>query len=203
MDFSHCKDEKQAKEVYRKLAKTYHPDAGGSNEKMQQLTKNYDACLERLKMGSAPGFNANSNPNAYWQSYRRWAGSPNYNNDDTVWSFRRDRYSHMGADEKVEDPVKNEFKPRDSMTLDDYKKLAEKYHSALLRAQKESADLTYRISIVNSRNDGLEARNEDLEDELKTEKKKRLKAEKNASTLKKKFNEFKERFSSPKQELKA
>lgn len=40
--FYGCTDEKEAKAIYHKLAKCFHPDKGGSNELMIELKKQYD-----------------------------------------------------------------------------------------------------------------------------------------------------------------
>lgn len=40
--FIDCKDKEEAKIVYRRLVKCFHPDKGGSNELMIELQKQYD-----------------------------------------------------------------------------------------------------------------------------------------------------------------
>lgn len=40
--FASCKNKDEAKKLFRKLAKQYHPDHGGSKEKMIELQKQYD-----------------------------------------------------------------------------------------------------------------------------------------------------------------
>lgn len=40
--FSDCKSENEKKTIYRKLAKCFHPDKGGSVELMVELKKQYD-----------------------------------------------------------------------------------------------------------------------------------------------------------------
>lgn len=209
MDFSHCKDEKQAKEVYRKLAKTYHPDAGGSNEKMQQLTKNYDACLERLKLGSAPRMeNEYSNRRRRgWQSWGKtndsraygyfYAGGPS--------QFNRG-YTNMGPDEKVEDPLKREFYTSDNPKSKDEiikelrisivqhsrdllaaKEEANKWHKAYNKAQSEAASANSRMWYMNREI-------EKLKSQLNLEMLAKEKSIKCHNRLKNKFNKFKEKF---------
>jgi len=48
-NFSDCKTPEEAKKKFRKLAKLYHPDKGGSNEKMAELKKEYESACKSLK----------------------------------------------------------------------------------------------------------------------------------------------------------
>jgi curved DNA-binding protein CbpA len=45
--FSACKNKEEVKATYRRLSKEYHPDKGGTNEKMADLTKQYEAAMKR------------------------------------------------------------------------------------------------------------------------------------------------------------
>ncbi len=40
--FNNCKNEKEAKEVFRNLSKCFHPDKGGNVELMTELNKQYE-----------------------------------------------------------------------------------------------------------------------------------------------------------------
>ncbi len=47
--FSKCTNIEELKRDYHRLARQYHPDNGGSKEKMQQLNAAYDNAFDRLK----------------------------------------------------------------------------------------------------------------------------------------------------------
>lgn len=50
--FRTCKNEEEAKKLYRELAKRLHPDIGGSNALMTLLTEVYELVLREYKNGS-------------------------------------------------------------------------------------------------------------------------------------------------------
>jgi hypothetical protein len=50
--FSQCKTQEEVDKEYRRLAKIYHPDMGGSNEKMADLTKQYEKWKPPTEWGS-------------------------------------------------------------------------------------------------------------------------------------------------------
>lgn len=54
--FNNCKTKEEAKAEYRKLAKQLHPDAGGSQEGMIELQRQYDAFAEPTIFGSENAF---------------------------------------------------------------------------------------------------------------------------------------------------
>ena len=49
--FYGCTTEKEAKDIYRKLAKCFHPDKGGSSELMKELKEQYDKWDEPVIAG--------------------------------------------------------------------------------------------------------------------------------------------------------
>lgn len=51
MFFDSCKDLKEVKSLYRKLALENHPDRGGDEKLMTQINAEYEAACNRLKSG--------------------------------------------------------------------------------------------------------------------------------------------------------
>lgn len=47
--FSKCKNEEEAKKLYKKLCLFLHPDRGGDGHLMVLLTEAYERCLSRLQ----------------------------------------------------------------------------------------------------------------------------------------------------------
>lgn len=58
--FYGCTNEKEAKEIYRKLAKCFHPDKGGSDDLMIELKKQYDNWDEPVVSNSGGMFTPNN-----------------------------------------------------------------------------------------------------------------------------------------------
>lgn len=52
--FIDCKDTDEAKVIYRKLAKLFHPDKGGSNELMIELQSQYDKFTPHTDISHSP-----------------------------------------------------------------------------------------------------------------------------------------------------
>jgi|HubBroStandDraft_2_1064218.scaffolds.fasta_scaffold34457_3 hypothetical protein len=61
--FDNCKTEDDAKLLFRKLAKLFHPDKGGDNDLMMQLQSHYDSFFN-LKMFPLKFFSGNIPTNA-------------------------------------------------------------------------------------------------------------------------------------------
>lgn len=47
--FSHCKDENEVRQEYRKLALEHHPDKGGDTKTMQEINAQYQAKMDSLR----------------------------------------------------------------------------------------------------------------------------------------------------------
>lgn len=69
MFFSECKTKQEAKELFRKLAKQYHPDKGGSPEIMHNLLKQYEE-FEEIKNHS--NYNKSNWGNQFKEAYSHW-----------------------------------------------------------------------------------------------------------------------------------
>ncbi len=76
--FYGCSSAKEAKEIYHKLAKCFHPDKGGSNELMVELKKQYETWDEPVIASNA--YSQMYTPNNFGFSPGRFNQTSNFEN---------------------------------------------------------------------------------------------------------------------------
>lgn len=182
--FKDCKDDKEAKKLFRKLAKEFHPDVGGSTEQMVELQRQYDSfdsnqSSDTKFSGDDPysrfyRYNASQD---YSQSYDGWSSMfakaqaqyqqthRQYEQDQEAWRAQFDRPKSRGDYDLEINKLKEE--------IDYIKRASEYYKSAYQRltvehnellAKKETHDwkAEYELNRLKARFDTQSKKNKNL-----------------------------------------
>jgi len=82
--FTDCTTQEEAKKLYHKLAKLFHPDKGGDNEMMIELKKQYDAWDSHSYQNTPSGYQFNT---IYTDRFDRPLAKENFNLKNQVASL--------------------------------------------------------------------------------------------------------------------
>lgn len=95
--FYDCKTQEEAKKKYRELAKKLHPDLGGSNELMQELTRQYESFKPNLYSDFArKQSNLNTNRSRFgWGAPNEGANFWTHENVNQQFYKKQQDYNHI------------------------------------------------------------------------------------------------------------
>lgn len=118
--FENCKTEDEAKELYRQLAKKFHPDMGGSNEQMADLTKQFEDndFDEKIKTGDCLN------------------GFYNWNNIFTQAQQKAYQFNHMRTPNYESSRSNEDHIPFDHPIYEEMRKLRSLHQSEILKLKE-------------------------------------------------------------------
>ena len=115
--FKDCKTEDDVKRIYRELAKKLHPDHGGSDELMRELTKQYESWIPANKFSQS----STMSEEEFQEKFKKASAEARFESNSQYAGYGGYRYAN------VNDMKKEYFKQSHDPRLADYERMKSSY----------------------------------------------------------------------------
>ena len=115
--FKDCKTQEDVKRIYRELAKKLHPDHGGSDELMRELTKQYESWIPANKFSQSSTMDYDE----FQEKFKKASAEARFESNSQYAGYGGYRYAN------VNDMKKEYFKQREDPRLADYERMKRDY----------------------------------------------------------------------------
>jgi DnaJ-class molecular chaperone len=139
--FKDCKTEDDVKRIYRELAKKLHPDHGGSDELMRELTKQYESWIPANKFSQS----STMSEEEFQEKFKKASAEARFESNSQYAGYGGYRYAN------VNDMKKEYFKQSHDPRLADYERMKSSYedlkkaYQIICHEQKEYFNLNEKL----------------------------------------------------------
>lgn len=157
--FKDCKTEDDVKRIYRELAKKLHPDHGGSDELMRELTKQYESWIPANKFSQSSTMDYDE----FQEKFKKASAEARFESNSQYAGYGGYRYAN------VNDMKKEYFKQSNDPRLADYERMKRDYEFMKKDydvLEKQRRDQHFKILDLIAEKDALKKKIARLEKKL-------------------------------------